>query len=228
MKDSQIIYLDNHLLVVNKPAGILIQGDKTGDETLFDQAKLYLKTAFGKPGNVYLGLVHRLDRPVSGIIVFARTSKAASRLSEQFRKKSVTKVYRALVEGKTAEKGTLKDRILRKGPTSHIVKGDKGKPATLVYRCLQQKNGLSHLEVELETGRHHQIRVQLSHLGFPIVGDFRYGSKREFPQRSIALHSHSITIQHPVSKKDLAFTAKPEIPWPLYPLASELRSINSC
>ena len=226
MKESQIIYLDNHLLVLNKPAGVLIQGDKTGDETLFDQAKLYLKKTFNKPGNVYLGLIHRLDRPVSGVVVFARTSKAASRLSEQFRKKSVTKVYRALVEGNTDEQGTLKDRILRKGPTSHIVKSDQGKQAILIYRRLQQKSGLSHLEITIETGRHHQIRVQLSHLGFPILGDFRYGSKREFPQRSIALHAHSINLQHPVSKKQLIFTAKPEIPWPLYPLPSDLRSIN--
>ena len=226
MKPSQIIYLDNHLLVVNKPAGILIQGDKTGDETLFDQAKLYLKKAFHKPGNVYLGLIHRLDRPVSGVVVFARTSKAASRLSEQFRNKSVAKIYRALVEGKTVEQGILKDRILRKGPTSCIAKHGQGKQAILTYRRLQQKDGLSHLEITIETGRHHQIRVQLSHLGFPILGDFRYGSKREFPQRSIALHSHSITLQHPVSKEDLIFTAKPEIPWPLYPLPSDLQSSN--
>ncbi len=216
MAEIRPIHLDNHLLVVNKPAGLLVQGDNTGDPTLFEQAQLFLKERFNKPGNVYLGLVHRLDRPVSGVVVFARTSKAASRLSEQFRTKTIVKTYKAIVEGKIDDSGTLKDYIVRKRVTSAISNSKLGKAAVLRYRRLQYEKGLSLVEVNIETGRHHQIRVQLSNLGFPILGDFRYGSKTQFPFKSIALHGYSIQLTHPVTQKDLYFSANPEIRWPLY------------
>ncbi len=209
-----IIYQDNHLFVVEKPAGMLVQGDKSGDKSLLDHVKSYIKMEFNKPGNVYLGLVHRLDRPVSGVIVLARTSKAASRLSEQFRQKKVKKVYWALVKGKIRDQGELKDFIQRMGVNSKISKKQNGKSAELSFRRLQYSHGLSLVEINLGTGRHHQIRIQLSNIGYPIIGDFRYGSKEVFPQKTLALHARSITIQHPVTKKIMTFSATLEKTWP--------------
>lgn len=208
------LYFDNHLLVVCKPAGILIQKDNTGDKSLYDVARSYLKKTLNKPGNVYLGLVHRLDRPVSGVVVFARTSKAASRLSDQFRRKTVTKTYWALVKGKTPKKGSLTNWILRDGVNSRISTKASGKRAALSYRRILYQNDTSFLVIELETGRHHQIRVQLSHIGFPIIGDFRYGSKIKFPDKALALHARSIVISHPISEERLTFVAPLETSWP--------------
>lgn len=219
----ELIYIDNHLIVVNKPAGLLIQGDKTGDPTLFNSVQRYLKEAFNKPGNVYLGLIHRIDRPVSGTVVFARTSKAASRLSEQFRKKTTKKIYRALVKGKTPTDAVLKDQIERKGSSSFIAAKDGGKPAIMAFKRLLFKKGLSLLEIELETGRHHQIRVQLANQGFPILGDFRYGSKEKFPQKSIALHAYSIKIEHPVQKTPMTFQSIPSLHWPFFNIKGDQR-----
>jgi 23S rRNA pseudouridine1911/1915/1917 synthase len=216
MQDLDLVFLDNHLLVVNKPAGLLIQGDKTGDTTLFQIAKHYLKKAFNKPGNVYLGLVHRLDKPVSGLVVFARTSKAAARLSEQLREKTMKKTYRALVKGKTPDSGILEDYIIRNGSTSQIADRKVGKQAILTYRRLVFQNGISLLEIDLQTGRHHQIRVQLANLGFPILGDFKYGSKESFPINSIALHACSLRLHHPVKLDERIFIAAPAIRWPIY------------
>ncbi|MEA1987369.1 MAG: RNA pseudouridine synthase [Candidatus Marinimicrobia bacterium] len=202
-KLENIIYEDNHLLVVNKPAGLLVQGDKTGDITLLEIAKQYIKEKYNKPGNVYLGLVHRLDRPASGVIVFARTSKSASRLSKQFREKTIDKKYVALVEGKIPETGTLKDNILRNGVTSKI--NQNGKPSELRYKLIEYKNNISKIKIDLITGRHHQIRVQFANHGNPILGDFRYGSKIKFGDRAIALHSYSLAINHPVKKERMVF-----------------------
>ena len=210
----QPLYLDNHLLVVCKPAGMLIQKDITGDLSLYDAGRKFLKKTFNKPGNVYLGMVHRLDRPVSGVVVFARTSKAASRLSDQLRRKTVKKTYWALVKGKTPERDRLTDWILRDGVHSRISTTAEGKKAELSYHRGLYKNDVSLLELELETGRHHQIRVQLSHKGFPIIGDFRYGSKIKFPQKALALHARSITISHPVREERMTFTAPLEATWP--------------
>lgn len=207
--------MDNHLLVVRKPAGMLIQGDKSGDISLWAQAKMFLKKEFQKPGNVYLGLVHRLDRPVSGVVIFARTSKAAARLSQQFRKKEVEKIYWALVPGKFPASGVLIDQIGRDGATSYIEKGKAGKKAEMEFRRVYFQNKISLLEINLKTGRHHQIRLQLAHRGYPIFGDFRYGSKIDFPKRTIALHARSISIKHPVKKTKMEFTAVPEDFWPL-------------
>ncbi|MBT5875275.1 MAG: RluA family pseudouridine synthase [Candidatus Latescibacteria bacterium] len=214
VKTPDIIHMDNHVMVVRKPAGILVQGDKTGDETLLDQCRLYLKERFNKPGNVFLGLVHRIDRPVSGVMVFARTSKAAGRLVTQFRTREVEKKYWALVQGKVQESALLVDRISRHGPTSHIARNSEGQNAELFYRRLRWQDGISWVEIDLHTGRHHQIRVQFSQRGHAVIGDFRYGSKHKFPERSLALHARKITFEHPVLKEPMTFTAEPEEYWP--------------
>ncbi|MBU2645479.1 RluA family pseudouridine synthase [bacterium] len=208
------LYLDNHLLVVCKPAGILIQSDITGDLSLLEAARHYLKETFDKPGNVFLGMVHRLDRPVSGVVVFAKTSKAASRLSDQFRKKTVEKKYWALVEGKPPKSGVLSNRIVREGVNSRITNETIGKEADLSFRRILYSNNTSLIEIVLGTGRHHQIRVQLAHIGFPIIGDFRYGSKVKFPNRALALHARSVTINHPVRGKRMIFVAPLDTIWP--------------
>ena len=214
MQTLKVLYTDNHLLVVRKPAGMLVQGDRTGDTSLLDYARKYIKDKYNKPGNVYLGLVHRLDRPTSGVVVFALTSKAAKRLSEQFRVGSVRKIYWALVEGKTPTSGTLVDRIHRHGITSHIARGDGGQRAELSFRRLRYHKGVSWIEIELATGRHHQIRVQFSHRGYPVIGDFRYGSKVKFGQKALALHARSLTISHPTRKEEMTFLAELESFWP--------------
>jgi len=208
------LYSDNHLLVVQKPAGMLIQKDSTGDESLLDAARSYLKVKFDKPGNVYLGLVHRLDRPASGVVVFARTSKAAGRLSDQFRRRAVKKTYWALVKGKPPRQGNLKNWMRRDGVHSLIVSDKDGKMAELSYRRLHSEGDTSLLEIDLGTGRHHQIRVQLAHIGFPIIGDFRYGSKVKFPNRTVALHARSISVTHPVRSEAMTFVAPLESSWP--------------
>ncbi|MDA0744929.1 MAG: RNA pseudouridine synthase [bacterium] len=213
-KALQVLYVDNHLLAVHKPSGVLVQGDRTGDRTLLEHAKAYVKVAFNKPGNVFLGLVHRLDRPTSGVVVFARTSKAASRLSEQFRSRQVKKVYWALVEGRTAPEGKLVDRVVRNGPTSQISDGPDGQEAALSFRCLGYHNGVSWVEVDLQTGRHHQIRVQFAHQGHPVLGDFRYGSKTPVPGQALGLLARSLTLIHPTQKETLMFQAEPEAFWP--------------
>ena len=214
MEALKVLYTDNHLLVVQKPAGMLVQGDRTGDTSLLDCAREYIKGKFNKPGNVYLGLVHRLDRPTSGVVAFALTSKAAKRLSEQFRVGSVRKIYWALVEGKAPTEGTLVDRVRRHGRTSHLVKGTGGQHAELSFRRLRYRKGVSWIEVELATGRHHQIRVQFAHRGYPVIGDFRYGSKVKFGQKALALHARSLTINHPTQKEDMTFMAGLESFWP--------------
>lgn len=208
-----IIFLDNHLFVVYKPAGMLVQKDRTGDPSLLDLAKAYVKRHFSKPGNVYLGLVHRLDRPVSGVIVFARTSKAAARLSEQFREGRVEKIYQAVVEGEIADRGELEDRIIRSGSSSYVGKGDAGQLARLSFQRLKSSSNSSLVEINLGTGRHHQIRVQLSNLGYPIVGDFRYGSKTKYKEGAIALHARSLSITHPTLKERMTFTSEPDDSW---------------
>lgn len=211
--ESHQLYLDNHLLVLNKPAGLLIQGDQTGDPSLLNLAKVYLKQKFNKPGNVFLGLVHRLDRPASGVVVFARTSKAARRLAEQFRSREVTKIYWILAEGDVPSDGVWQDYLARDGVTSRVVDAKSGRLARLRFRRLDYRNGISRVEVILETGRHHQIRVQFAHRGYPILGDFRYGSKRHFGDRALALHAYSLTIRHPTRKEKMTFTDPPDQNW---------------
>lgn len=220
-----ILYLDNHLLVVRKPAGLLIQGDHTADKNLLDMGKAYLKGAFGKPGNVFLGLVHRLDRPVSGVVVFARTSVAARRLSDQFRRRTVEKHYIALVEGKVVKTGRLVHHIARRQTKSRIV-SHAGQRAELSFERLAYRHGISCIRVNLATGRHHQIRVQFAHIGHPIVGDFKYGSRKPFPNRAIALHAQAIRVTHPTKKTRMTFEAEPESFWPVIYLPVSMRGPN--
>lgn len=180
--ELKVLYEDNHLIAVYKPAGILVQEDKTGDPSLLDQVKYYLKNKYHKPGNVYLGLIHRLDRPVSGIILFAKTSKGASRLSEQFREHEVEKVYHALVVGKPKEsKMTLvhylvKDKVINK-TSAHESDTAEAQEAVLHYEVVKSNNKYSLLKIKLGTGRSHQIRAQLAAIGCPIVGDVKYGGE---------------------------------------------------
>ena len=209
----QILYEDNHLLVVNKPAGQLVQGDQTGRVTLLEEARSWLKEQYDKPGNVFLGLVHRLDRTASGVVVLARTSKAASRLSEEIRNHRPRKVYWALVAGEMPLSGHFIDRLERKEYTSQIVDAPGGKEARLSYNRLYYANGVSLVEINLETGRHHQIRVQFSHRGFPILGDRRYGSQRPFAADAIALHAREMIIRHPTQGEEMKFVAEPGEDW---------------
>ncbi|HDP68670.1 MAG TPA: RluA family pseudouridine synthase [Candidatus Marinimicrobia bacterium] len=197
----KILYEDNHLLVLCKPPGMLVQGDQTGDPTLLEMAKAYIKKVSNKPGNAYLGLVHRLDRPASGVIVFARTSKAAGRLMKQFQQRQIGKIYHCLAEGEIPLNGEWLDRIERHGVTSVISAGEPN--AVLCFKRLQFKAGVSQAEVQLLSGKHHQIRVQFASRGFPLLGDFRYGSKIKFPNRSIALHARSLHIIHPIRQEPL-------------------------
>jgi len=210
----QTIYEDNHLLVVNKPAGQLVQGDQTGRPTLLEEAKAWLKAKYSKPGNVFLGLVHRLDRTASGIVVLARTSKAAARLSEEIRSFRPRKVYWALVAGEVPLDGRFVDRLERHKYSSHVVDAPGGKEASLGYNRLYYDEGVSLVEINLETGRHHQIRVQFAHRGFPILGDRRYGSMRPFAKDAIALHARQMVIRHPIRDKEMNFIAEPGQDWP--------------
>ncbi len=209
----QIIYEDNHLLVVNKPAGQLVQGDQTGRTSLLEEARHWLKETYNKPGNVFLGLVHRLDRPASGVVVLARTSKAASRLSEEIRSRRPRKTYWAQVKGDIPPQGQFIDHLERDEFNSRVVVAPAGKEARLSYKRLSFVAGVSLVEIVLETGRHHQIRVQFSHQGFPILGDRRYGSKRPFGEEAIALHAREMIIRHPTRQEDMCFIADPHDGW---------------
>lgn len=217
--DIEIIYEDNHLLAVDKPKGLLSQEDHTGKADLLNLCKEYIKKEYNKPGNVFLGLLHRLDKPVSGIMLFAKTSKAASRISEQIRRRTVRKTYLAVVEGKPPETGFLTHHLLKE-ESSNIVRavnaGTKGaKQAELTFKVLDQKNDLALLSVNLITGRAHQIRVQFANEGYPVWGDRKYGSGNH---PTIALHAWKMSIEHPTHKKEIIFTAglPRENPWDLF------------
>ncbi|MBR3162756.1 MAG: RluA family pseudouridine synthase [Clostridia bacterium] len=215
MKDLKIIYEDNHIIVVEKEPNIPSQSDKTEDEDMLTIIKKYIKEKYNKPGNVYLGLVHRLDRPVGGIMIFAKTSKAASRLSEQIRNKDFKKKYLAVVDGKfEKQRGTLEDYLYKDARTnmSRVVKKEKknSKFAKLDYEVLKYNEikNLSLVKVNLHTGRHHQIRVQLSNFGHSIFGDQKYGTRGK--NKQIALWAYELTIKHPISKEEMTFTDLPE------------------
>lgn len=209
----EVIYEDNHLLAVSKSAGEIVQGDRTGDEPLVESCKLYLKEKYHKPGAVFLGVVHRLDRPVSGVVLFARTSKALSRLNEAFRKRDdLKKIYLAVVEGyPSAPSATLHHTLLRnreQNKSYPVARGTEGaKEAVLDYRTLTQAEGRTLVEIHLHTGRHHQIRAQLAAIGCPIVGDVKYGASHPLPDASIALHARSLTLLHPVRRESLVLIA---------------------
>lgn len=212
-----IIFEDNHLLVVEKPINIPVQEDSSHDEDLLTILKKYLKEKYNKPGNVYLGLIHRLDRPVGGIMVFAKTSKAASRLSDQMREKKFEKVYNAIVVGNINKEGRLEDYLL-KDTKNNIVKIDKnGKKAILYYKKIKNVDNLSLIEVTLETGRSHQIRVQLSNYGFPLYGDQKY-NKDAKEKEQIALFAKKLSFYHPITNEYLSFelNLSDKYPWNMF------------
>ncbi len=207
-----VLYEDNHIIIVNKRSSDLVQGDGTGDEPLDDIVRAYIREKYNKPGDVFLGVVHRLDRPVSGCVVYARTSKALSRLSELFRTREVRKTYWAIVsERPPAEEGTLSS-YLKKNESqnkSYVYKTEvKGsKLAELSYRVLARSERYYLVEVDLQTGRHHQIRAQLAAAGCPIKGDLKYGSKRSNEGGGISLHSRRVSFVHPVKKEEITVEA---------------------
>ena len=218
MKPLEILYEDNHLLLVNKPAQLATMGVAEDKPSVLSLAKEYIKQKYDKPGNVYLGVVSRLDAPVTGVLVIARTSKAASRLSEQFRNREVEKVYRAVVEGVPDEPEAMLQHWLRKDERHrrvHVTMKDKetAQEARLSYRLIRELAGdMSLLEVKLETGRKHQIRVQLSAIGHPIVGDRKYKSNVAFTD-GIALHSCRVKLNHPVRRDPVEVTASEPASW---------------
>ena len=210
----KIIYEDNHLLVVEKPVNIPSQKDESNDQDMLSILKQDLKTRFNKPGEVYLGLVHRLDRPVGGLMVFAKTSKAASRLSEQIRKGEFKKLYLTIVHGALREQsGKLVNYLLKdsnKNTVTSVNQGVEGsKEAVLEYAGLEYNNGLSLVKINLVTGRSHQIRVQLSAIGHPIFGDQKYGEKMNKPGQQIALWSNKIVLNHPTKNEAMTFICDP-------------------
>lgn len=207
-----VVYEDNHIIIVNKQSGEIVQGDKTGDTPLSDIVKQYIKEKYNKPGNVFLGVVHRLDRPVSGLVVFAKTSKALSRLNEMFRTGDVHKTYWAIVKkNNIAPEATLTDWLTRNERQNksyaHNSEVPGAKKAVLSYKVRSMSDNYMLLEVRLMTGRHHQIRCQLAHMGCPIKGDLKYGSPRSNPDGSISLMSRRVEFVHPVSKETIAVEA---------------------
>lgn len=213
--ELKVIYEDNHIIVVEKIPNVPSQEDKTGDISMMTLIKDYIKEKYNKPGNVYLGLVHRLDRPVGGVMVFAKTSKAASRLSNEVREKVFKKEYLAVVDGKLEqEKGTLENYLYKdkKTNTSYVVNKDKkdSKYAKLDYEVIKydKENDLSLIKINLHTGRHHQIRVQLANIGHSIYGDQRYGIKGK--NKQIALWAYKLTIEHPTKKEKMEFEDLPK------------------
>lgn len=208
----QVVYEDNHIIIVSKRSGEIVQGDKTGDEPLSETVKQYIKAKYQKPGNVFLGVVHRLDRPVSGLVVFAKTSKALSRLNNMFRDGEVHKTYWAIVKNTPPyDEGELVNWIVRNEKQNksyaydHEVKNSK--KAILRYKLMGHTDRYSLLEIHLLTGRHHQIRCQLSKMGCPIKGDLKYGAQRSNPDGSISLLSHRVEFVHPVSKESIVVEA---------------------
>ena len=222
----QVVYEDNHIIIVSKRSGEIVQGDKTGDEPLSETVKQYIKEKYGKPGEVFLGVVHRLDRPVSGLVVFARTSKALTRLNKMFAEGDVHKTYWAITKNTPKEpEGTLTHWIVRNEQQNKSYAYDKEKPhakkAILHYRVIGHSDNYSLIEVRLMTGRHHQIRCQLAAMGCPIKGDLKYGAPRSNPDGSISLLSRRIEFVHPVSKENICVEAPlPDDPlWQLVRLA---------
>ncbi len=219
----EVLYEDNHCLAVNKPAGLLSQGDETGDPDLVSWARAYLKDRYGKPGNVFVGLVHRLDRPTSGVVLLARTSKAASRLSAQFRTGKIAKVYWAIIEGHPdppegrwvdvldKDRGRNRSRVLDEPEA-------EGQVARVEYRLVGRWRGFSKVELRPETGRSHQLRVQLADRGLPIVGDRKYGAstvlEAEDGHRRIALHARELSFVHPTREEVIAIVAPVPADWP--------------
>ena len=208
----QVVYEDNHIIIVNKSCREIVQGDKTGDKPLSEIVKEWLKEKYNKPGNVFIGVTHRLDRPVSGLVIFAKTSKALSRLNEMFRKGEVKKTYWAIVKNQPAQpQATLVHYITRNEKnnksTAHTTQREGSQRAELDYCLIANGENYRLLEVDLKTGRHHQIRCQLAKMGCPIKGDLKYGSERSNPDGGISLHARRVTFEHPVSHTIIDVTA---------------------
>ena len=207
MNKINVLYEDNHIIVVEKPFNVLSQADATGDLDLLTMVKQYIKVKYNKPGNVYIGLIHRLDRPVGGIMVFARSSKAASRLNKQFNEHTITKKYLAIVRGKVKDSDTFTDKLLNLENGNTIV-NEKGKESILSYELLEYNKELdmSLVSIDLKTGRHHQIRVQFASRGHSLVGDQRYGVQ---DNKQLCLYAYNLTFIHPTTKEELTFIKYP-------------------
>lgn len=213
-QNLQIIFEDNHLIVINKRSGDIVQGDKTGDLPLSEVVKLYLKEKYNKPGEAYLGVVHRLDRPTSGVVIFSKTSKALSRLNKAFANRDTKKTYWAVVKNKPKQESARLVHYLKRNPKqnksyAHIKPVSESKEAILSYQLIKFLDNYHLLEIALETGRHHQIRSQLSAIGCPIKGDLKYGFDRSNKDGSIHLHARKLSITHPVRKENITFEATP-------------------
>ena len=223
-----VLYEDNHLIAVKKNAGDIVQSDKTGDKTLAEEVKSYIKRKYKKPGEVFLGIIHRLDRPVGGVVVFARTSKALSRMNSLFREKKMAKTYWAIVEEKPPyENGELvnwlKKNQEKNRSRAYDVEVKESKKAELTYRLLGRSRHYYYLEIQPKTGRHHQIRIQLAHLGCKIKGDVKYGAKRTNKDGSIHLFARSLSFTHPVKKEKIIIRANP----PIDPLWNEMMNLEN-
>jgi 23S rRNA pseudouridine1911/1915/1917 synthase len=226
LNSFSVIYEDNHLLVVNKASGVLVQPDPSGGAALEQMLKQYLAEKYQKPGEVFLGVVHRLDRPVSGLVVFARTSKALARMNELFKQRDVQKVYRAVVAGEPPDEAATLVHWITRHPQQNQSKAHRkevpgSQRAELQYRVVQRSEKYKLLEINLMTGRHHQIRAQLQAIGCPIVGDLKYGYPRSSPDGSIFLHASRITFVHPVKKEEITLEAPMPGLWAKYGFNSE-------
>ena len=206
----EVLYEDNHLIAINKKSGDIVQGDKTGDAPLSDFVKAYIKKKYNKAGEVFLGTIHRLDRPTSGIVLYARTSKALTRMNEQFREKQVQKTYWAVVDNAPPNNSGTLDNYLQKNQKqnkSYVTKNKVGKHVVLDYKLLKKLDKFYHLEIKPKTGRHHQIRTQLAHIGCIIKGDLKYGAKRSNKDASIHLLAQKLEFIHPVKKEPVTIVA---------------------
>lgn len=213
-QNLQVLYEDNHLIIINKRPGDIVQGDKTGDIPLSEVVKEYIKNKYNKPGNVYLGVVHRLDRPTSGIVVFAKTSKALPRLNKLFKDKDAKKTYWAIVKNAPPKQQDTLVHFMKRNTKqnksyAHFKEVPESKKAILHYRILKRLENYYLLEIDLETGRHHQIRSQLSAMGCPVKGDLKYGFDRSNKDASIHLHARKLIFEHPVKKENLEIIANP-------------------
>ncbi len=222
-ENLKILYEDNHLIIINKRTGDIVQGDKTGDKPLSEVVKAYISKKYHKPGKVFLGVVHRLDRPTSGIVIFAKTSKALERLNKMLREKTIKKTYWAVVKNTPGKEKDTLIHYLKKNPknnksTAFTQKTEGAKRAVLHYKTLKKTENYTLLEIDLETGRHHQIRCQLSKIGSPIKGDLKYGFNRSNKDGGIHLHARKISFIHPVKREEISVTAPvPEkVVWRLF------------
>ncbi len=212
-KDNlQVLHEDNHIIVINKRVGDIVQGDKTGDEPLSDVIKSYLKEKYNKPGEVFLGVVHRLDRPTTGIVIFAKTSKALTRLNETFKNRETQKTYWAVVKNQPPKETDTLIHFLKRNPKNNTSKAHTkevpdSKKASLTYKIIKKLDNYFVLEIDLHTGRHHQIRAQLQAIGCPIKGDLKYGFDRSNPDGGIHLHARKLVLTHPVTKEIITFIA---------------------